>query len=170
MSQAPLHAQAIYEGIGQMEPEGQPKSASREISHVGILVDDIEKAARDLEKLIGIGPFKILEPEYRDTTYQGKPAKFKVKIALATAGAIDVELMQPIQGETIYDSYIKRKGYGIHHIGIRTRNIEQTEKELEAKGFRVVQSGNRPGVKWAYLDTEEKTGLVFELHEKKETP
>ncbi len=152
-----------------MGSDAQPQSEWKEISHVGILVHDIEKAARDLEKLIGIGPFRILEPEYRDTTYQGKPAKFKVKIALAKAGPIDVELMQPVQGETIYDSYIKRKGYGIHHVGIRTGDIEQTEKEMQAKGFRVVQSGNRPGVKWAYLDTEEKTGLVFELHEKKET-
>lgn len=153
-----------------MGSDARPKLEWKEISHVGILVDDIEEAARNLEKLIGIGPFRILEPQYRDTTYQGKPAKFKVKIALATAGTIDVELMQPVHGETIYDDYIRRKGYGIHHIGIRTGNIEQTEKEIEAKGFRVVQSGNRPGVKWAYLDTEQKTGLVFELHEKKGTP
>lgn len=146
------------------------QSKWKEISHVGILVDDIEKAARNLEKMIGIGPFRILEPEYRDTTYNGKPAKFKVKIALAKAGPIDVELMQPIQGETIYDNYIKRKGYGIHHIGIKTGNIEQTEKEMNEKGFRIVQSGNRPGVKWAYLDTEQRTGLIIELHEKKETP
>lgn len=150
--------------IGEKSP-----SEWKEISHVGILVDDIEKAARGLEKLIGIGPFRIFEPEYRDTTYQGKPAKFRVKIALAKAGAIDVELMQRVQGETIYDDAIRRKGYGIHHIGIRTGNIEQTQKEMEEKGFRVVQSGNRPGVKWAYLDTEPKTGVIVELHEKKET-
>jgi hypothetical protein len=38
---------------------------------------------------------------------------------------------------------------------------------MEKKGIRVIQSGNRPGVKWAFLDTEDKTGIVFELIEKK---
>lgn len=168
MSQAPLHAQAMDEGIGQMESEGQPKSVGREISHVGVVVEDVEEAARKLEELIGIGPFKILEPQYRDLTYQGKPGRYKIKIGLAKAGAIDIELVQILYGETLYDSFIQRNGYGLHHLGIRTDNIEQSVKEMEAKGFRVVQSGNRPGVKWAYLSTKEETGLVFELHEKKD--
>jgi len=70
-----------------MESEVQPKPAWKEISHVGVVVEDVEEAARKLEELIGIGPFKILEPQYRDLTYQGKPGKYKIKIGLAKAGA-----------------------------------------------------------------------------------
>lgn len=156
--------------VRKMGSDAHSKSEWKEISHVGAVVGNVEQAARKLEKLIGIGLFRILEPQYPDITYQGKPGRFKVKIVLARAGTIDVELVQPLYGETIYDSHIQRKGYGIHHIGIRTDNIEETQKEMEAKGFRVVQSGNRPGVKWAYLDTEEKTGLIFEPHAKEEAP
>ena len=143
------------------------QSAGKEIVQVGIVVRDVREAAEKLEKLIGIGPFEILDPEYRDLTFHGKVGRFKMRLGLARAGSIQVELMQPLSGETIYQEFAERRGYGLHHLGIRTDNMEESVKEMEAKGFRVIQSGNRPGIKWAYLSTEEQTGVVFELLEKK---
>jgi hypothetical protein len=46
--------------------------------------------------------------------------------------------------------------------------MERSIEEMKKKGFRVIQSGRRPGTKWAYLDTEKKTGLIFELIERKQ--
>jgi methylmalonyl-CoA/ethylmalonyl-CoA epimerase len=146
----------------------QGSSTRVEVIQVGILVKDLEETARKLEKLIGIGPFQILEPEYRDLTLHGRPARFKIRIGLAKAGPIQIELMQPLSGETIYDEYARRKGYGLHHLAIRAENMEQSLGDMNARGFKVIQSGNRPGTKWAYLDTEEQTGIIFELVEKKE--
>jgi methylmalonyl-CoA/ethylmalonyl-CoA epimerase len=139
----------------------------KEVVQVGVIVEDVDKTARKLEELIGIGPFEILEPDYRDLTFHGKVGKFKMKLALAKAGPVQIELMQPLQGETIYEDFVKRKGYGLHHLGIKTEDMTQTVKEMKSKGFKVIQSGNRPGVKWAYLSTEQQVGLIFELIEKK---
>jgi len=75
--------------------------------------------------------------------------------------------MQPLYGETIYEEFTRRKGYGLHHLGVKTEDMEQSVEEMEDKGFKVIQSGNRPGVRWAYLSTENKVGAVFELIEKK---
>jgi len=141
-----------------------------EIIQVGILVKDVEETARKLQKLMGIGPFKIMEPDYRDLTFHGKVGKFKIRLGLAQAGSIQIELMQPLYGETIYNEFAERKGYGLHHLGIRTVDMERSMKEMEARGFHVIQSGNREGVKWAYLSTEEQTGVVFELLEIKQPP
>jgi methylmalonyl-CoA/ethylmalonyl-CoA epimerase len=146
------------------------RSVEKEIVQVGILVRDVEESAKRLEKLIGIGPFEILEPDYRDLTYRGKTGRFKMRIALAKAGPVEIELMQPLRGETIYKEFAKRKGYGLHHLAIGTDSMEESVKEMEDKGFRVIQSGNRPGVKWAYLSTEEQTGVIFEFLEKKSPP
>lgn len=141
-----------------------------EIIQVGILVKDVEETARKLQKLMGIGPFKIMEPDYRDLTFHGKVGKFKIRLGLAQAGSIQIELMQPLYGETIYNEFAERKGYGLHHLGIRTVDMERSMKEMKARGFHVIQSGNREGVKWAYLSTEEQTGVVFELLEIKQPP
>lgn len=142
-------------------------ASGKEVVQVGIIVRDVEDTARKLEELIGIGPFEILEPDYRDLTFQGKVGKFKMKLALAKAGSIQIELMQPLQGETIYEEFVKRKGYGLHHLAIKTEDMEQSVNEMGSRGFKVIQSGNRPGVKWAYLSTERQLGLIFELIEKK---
>ena len=144
-------------------------SLGKEIVQVGILVKDVVEAAKRLEKLIGIGPFEILEPDYRDLTYRGETGRFKIRVALARAGPVQIELMQPLYGETIYDEFAQRKGYGLHHMGIKTDNMEQSVKEMQEKDFRVIQSGNRPGVKWAYLSTDDQTDVIFELLEKKQT-
>lgn len=147
----------------------QSGSIGKEIVQVGILVKNVEDAARRLEKLVGIGPFEFLEPDYRNLTYRGKTGRFKMRVALANAGPVQIELMQPLHGETICDEFAQRKGYGLHHLGIKTDNMEQGVKEMQAKGFQVIQSGDRPGVKWAYVSTEEQTGVIFELLEKKQT-
>jgi len=141
------------------------RSKGTEVIQVGIIVKDVEETARKLEKLIGIGPFRIFEPDYRDLTYKGKTGKFKVKIGLAKAGAIQIELAQPLFGETIYDEYVQRKGYGLHHLGVRADNMQKSVKRFQSKGIKVIQSGNRPGTSWAYLDSENRSGIVFELIE-----
>jgi catechol 2,3-dioxygenase-like lactoylglutathione lyase family enzyme len=147
----------------------ESESSREEIIQVGLLVKDVEEAAKKFEKLIGIGPFEILEPAYREMTFRGKRGKFKIKIALAKAGSIQVELIQPLYGKAIYEESIQRRGYGLHHLAIRVDNMERSIKEMETKGFKVIQSGNRPGIKWAYFNTEEQTNVIFEFIER-ETP
>lgn len=139
----------------------------KEVVQVGIIVKDVEETARKLEDLIGIGPFEILEPDYRDLTFQGKTGTFKMKLALCKAGPVQIELMQRLHGDTIFEEFVERKGYGLHHLGIKTEDMESSVNEMESKGFKVIQSGNRPGVKWAYLSTEKQLDLIFELIEKK---
>ncbi|MGA3405010.1 MAG: VOC family protein [Candidatus Bathyarchaeia archaeon] len=85
---------------------------------IGIIAKDVEETARKLGNLIGIGPFRISEPEYRDLTYRWKTGRFKVKIGLAMAGAVQIELAQPLSGKAIYGEYVKRKGYGLHHVTV----------------------------------------------------
>ena len=115
---------------------------------------------------MGIGPFEIFEPPFRDKTLHGKPEDFKIKVGLAKSDGIQVELMEIMSGNTIYHDYLKRKGYGLHHIGLGTSNMDESVKEMRKKGFIVNQSGNRPGVKFAYLDTEDQLGVIFELVER----
>jgi len=125
----------------------QKEFQGSEIVQVGILVKDVEETARKLENLIGIGPFEIFEPDYRDLTVDGKPGRFKMKIGLAKAGPRQVELMQHLYGETIYDEYAIRKGYALHDLAIRAHNMEENIQQIESNGFKVIQSGKPPGVK-----------------------
>ena len=138
---------------------------SPEVLHVAILVRDVQEAAGRLEKLLGIAPWRIFEPDFRDLTVCGRPARYKVRIGLAMAGPVQLELIQLLSGDSVYDEFIRQKGYGLHHLGLRTSNIEESIKKMEANGFRVIQSGNRPGVSWAYFSPEDSTGVILEFLE-----
>ena len=140
-----------------------PRSKSTQVVQVGIIVKDVEETAKRLERLIGIGPFRIFEPQYRDLTYRGKTGRFRVKIGLAMAGTVQIELAQPLSGKTVWGEYVKRKGYGLHHLAIPTDNMSQSVRKMNSKGFKVIQSGNRRGTGWVYLDCENELGVVFEL-------
>jgi len=138
---------------------------SREVVQIGILVKSVDETAKKLQDL-GIGPFEIFEPSFRDKTLYGKPEDFKTKLGLAKSGGIQIELMEIVSGNTIYHDFLKRKGYGLHHIAIGTSNMDESLKDMRKEGFTVSQSGNRPGVKFAYLDTEEQLGIILELVER----
>lgn len=78
---------------------------------------------------------------------------------------VNVELIEPLSGPSIYTSHLEEDGPGIHHIGCFTYDDPRAvvEQYREA-GIEVVQSGCFEGLEFWYLDMrEELDGLVLEL-------
>lgn len=138
----------------------------KKIGQIGIVTKDVEKTAKKMEQLFGIGPFKFMVTNYKNKMYRGKPEDFGVKIALANVGPIQIELMQPLAGKSIWKESIAKRGYGLHHIALEIDDMETKVKEFEEEGFKIIQSGEREVVKWGYLDTEEELDVTFELLER----
>ena len=84
-----------------MVASSQGKFKVSEISQVAIVVRDLQKTMEHYWNTLGIGPWQIytVEPPFlHDTKYRGKPGQFKMKIALAMVGSLNVELIQPLEG------------------------------------------------------------------------
>jgi methylmalonyl-CoA/ethylmalonyl-CoA epimerase len=135
------------------------------IVHIGMLVRNVEETVKNLEESVGIGPFEIVEPKYHDSTVNGKPQEYRIRMGHARAGSTDIVLIQPLPGENAYKEFLQRKGYGVHHLAIETDSVARSTQEMIAKGFKVIQSGSRPGIKFVYFNTEEQTGITFEFIE-----
>jgi catechol 2,3-dioxygenase-like lactoylglutathione lyase family enzyme len=85
-------------------------------------------------------------------TYRGRPADFVADISLSYAGDTQLELIAPVQGESIYTDFLDRAGAGLHHICIETDDLERALAELDAE---VVQRGLMPGgMEFAYVSAE----------------
>ena len=136
------------------------------INQVGIVVKDLNQTLDVYEKLFQVGPFRVFEPEYTDRMYRGKPEDFKMRIALASWGSIDLELIQPLRGKTIYDEFLATRGEGLHHLGCEIQGLSERIEGFQTLGVQVLQSGNRQGVSWAYMDTEPLAGIIIELIER----
>ena len=85
-------------------------------------------------------------------TYRGKPADFVADISLSYAGETQLELIAPVNGQSIYTDFLDRAGAGLHHICIEVDDVERALAERDAEA---VQRGLMPGgIEFAYVSAE----------------
>jgi len=136
---------------------------------IGIVVPDLDRATRLLTSLFGIGPFHFIEwPNRVDSKYcyRGKEEHIRVRQAFVQLGPLELELIQPIEGQrNAYREFLEQKGGGIHHVLFEVDNIDQIVEALAKHGVEVLQTGTgiRPGTRWSLLDTQDLVGFLVEL-------
>ena len=141
----------------------------KKIDQVCIVVRDLQKTMEHYWTHLGIGPWKIYlleEPLLREMTLKGKPTKYRMHVAICEMENIWIELIQPLSGDTIYKEFLEQKGEGLHHLGLMVENLDLEMERFETNGIGTVQTGRFQGGGFAYLDTQEKFGTVFELIER----
>jgi 4-hydroxyphenylpyruvate dioxygenase-like putative hemolysin len=95
-------------------------------------------------------------------TLHGEPMTYKAKIAHAKVGALTLELLQTIEGKTIFDEFLTKHGEGIHHISVLSTNPLDVEIEMwRRRGIKPLQIDRlAPGEGTAYMDVP---GCLIEL-------
>ena len=151
-----------------IDPKMQELVALPPPDQIGVVVRDIQKTTEAYTELFQWGPFEIVEREYTESasTYRGKPGNFRYRIGYVQIGPIQMEMIQPLRGETIYNEFLEARGEGFHHFGILIDRIEERVAAMKQMGIDVLQSGRRPGRKYAYMDTEPLIGIMIELRQK----
>jgi hypothetical protein len=146
-----------------------------QIDQIGIVVNDLQTMAENLHRLLGIGPFRVLEWPIEgidpQSTYYGEPAFYRIRIGFAQAGQTQIELVEPLDGANIWSDFLESHGPGLHHFRLTVPDFEAWVAALEAAGFRNIASGTgaHVGSQWAYFDTSQALGgLVVELRKRLE--
>ena len=140
-----------------------------DLIEIGIVTADHRRTMEGLVRL-GIGPWRVYTfgPEnVAEQTYRGEAAEFRLKVCFARSGDLTWELMEPIDGPTIFADYLERHGEGIHHVAYDCGGIPMDDRirEFGARGFQCVQSGKWMGKNhFAFFATDEATTTVFETY------
>ncbi len=79
-------------------------------------------------------------------------------------GRMGFELVMPLEGETIYEEFLDKKGEGLHHIAYTTNDIDSVLEKFRKAGIGVLQSGKVTKDSVLLLDTEGTFGTVIELY------
>jgi catechol 2,3-dioxygenase-like lactoylglutathione lyase family enzyme len=91
-------------------------------------------------------------------TYRGRPADFVADISLSYAGDTQLELIAPVNGDSIYTEFLDQAGAGLHHICVE---VDDVEAALATRGAEVVQRGVMPGgMEFAYV-TAAQAGVPY---------
>jgi methylmalonyl-CoA/ethylmalonyl-CoA epimerase len=140
------------------------------IAQVAILVKDLDQTVENYWKLFGIGPwafYTYAKPLVNQMTYHGNPADYKMRIALSQIGPLRIELIEALEGDSIYKDFIQEHGYGVHHFGLLVEDMSEALDEATSSGYNMIQDGSGFGLNsdghYAYLDTENLLGVTLEL-------
>jgi methylmalonyl-CoA/ethylmalonyl-CoA epimerase len=117
----------------------------KKIHHVGIVVDDLEKAMKFWRDLLGLALVKTAVVQD-----QG------VKAALLKAGESEIELLQPLAPESGVGRFLSRRGGGLHHVCFETEDVHAELSRARAKGIQLIDQQPRPGL----------AGMICFLHPK----
>jgi hypothetical protein len=143
------------------------------IAQVCLIVENLDEAVESYWKLFGIGPWHFYtygKPLVRKMSYHGKPSEYRMRVALSYIGPLRIELIEVMEGDTIYADFIREHGYGVHHFGVLVEDMGSAIAEAEICGLTMTQDGSGFGLDgdghYAYLDTEDKIGVTIELIER----
>ena len=124
------------------------------IDHIGIAVSDLDPA---IEKYKMLG-FKLEHIE--EVEDQG------VKIAMFPIGESKLELLQPIEDNSI-KKFVEKKGEGIHHLAIGVDDIEKKLDEIR-DDVALIDEEAREGAgesKVAFVHPKSTNGVLLEFVE-----
>lgn len=138
--------------MGQASPA---KVKVKGINQICIDVWDAQKVTENYWNILGIGPWEIYEwtaPLVYDRKYHGKLTWGRERVAVTDVGGVQLELCQPVEGESIYRDFLNEHGEGLHHINFFVDDVDKTSEILVKQGFPSLQSGRHgpPEGKGAY--------------------
>lgn len=141
---------------------------------IGIIVRDLEPLLENFRDILGMDGFRIAEfPPARAgmpmREYHGRQGDFVGRFCFYDWGNIELELIQPVSGESVWMDYLKAtpNGLGIHHIKFMVDHHEPTDGYFEELGIPCVTAGEGVGPNsgriWKFFDTFGKLGFDVEI-------
>ncbi len=138
------------------------------ITHVCIVVRDLDKAMGNYVEKFGVGPFTVREIHTPAThaVVRGEPSAYTLKFAYARSGGITLELVQPIAGNSLQAEFLVQRGEGLHHVGFASSEALDDElRRWSESGIKPLQVNRRDDARygWAYMDTADLVGCILEV-------
>jgi len=133
---------------------------------VSVVVPDLDEAMRTYVDDYGIGPWHVYEfnpANVQGMHEAGEPVERSWRLALTQVGDVQWELVQPVDGDSVYARFLAEHGPGVHHVGVSVPDYQRTLDDLTGRGHDVLLGGTYNGVTFAYLSTDRDLGIVTEI-------
>jgi methylmalonyl-CoA/ethylmalonyl-CoA epimerase len=146
--------------------QAQEKFGKGNITQIGLVVNDIEKASEKWAAILGFSevPQVIITDGYdkANTQFEGKPTDAQAKLAFFRLENITIELIEPIGKNSTWYEHLEKHGEGFHHIAFNVEGMDKNISFLEKNGGRLEQRGDFTGGSYSYVNMPE-IGIIFEL-------
>jgi methylmalonyl-CoA epimerase len=129
------------------------------INHIGIVVQDIERALETYQEALGLTLEKVVAVPDQ-----------KVQVAFLPVGESSIELVQPLTADTGIARFLEKQGEGVHHICLEVEDIKAALAHLRELGVPLVDKAPRQGAhgQMAFVHPKGMHGVLIELLERQE--
>ena len=138
----------------------------KQLTQVAFVVKDLQKSMESYWNILGIGPWDVYEmhaPILQNIKYRGKTADFSIKVGNAMVGQVELQLIQPIAGESLYKEALKKEGEGVHHLQFITDDLDRINEIMNEEGFATLEGADVYDGKFAYYDTTDALKCIWEV-------
>ena len=142
------------------------KPTDRTIFQNAWVVQDLEAACRRWISEMGVGPFFISEypaGRFDEITYRGEPAELAMRVAIAQAGNVQVELIEPVSERCAYRDSVPAGQEGFHHMCVWSHDFEADVNYFDRLGYPAANTGRMGQGQFAYFDTRPLMGCMLEI-------
>jgi methylmalonyl-CoA/ethylmalonyl-CoA epimerase len=124
------------------------------IDHIAIAVEDVEKSAKDYQEA-----FDVKDVEFETVESEG------VKVAILHLENANIELIEPTTDSSPIKKFLEKRGSGLHHVALETKNIENEVTRMESCGIQFlgkIRPGSA-GTKVTFIHPKSLSGVLTEL-------
>ena len=123
-------------------------------AHIGVVVKDVEQAAKLYRSIFGVEVSPTIDAE-------------DMKVSLIKIGNSEIELMEPTDSDGPTGKFLAKRGEGIHHICLEVDDIKGALQHLSQEGIELVDKTPRQGLegKIAFLHPRMTNGVLLELQQ-----
>jgi len=128
--------------------------STRWLDHTAIAVRSIEDALPFYRDVLGGDPQELYE----------RPEKGFRTLTLRFPYGGGIELISPLGEDSFVQSFLDRRGEGVHHITFIVEDLAQSVAEARAAGIRVVDENyDRPEWQEAFISPRSANGTIIQL-------
>jgi catechol 2,3-dioxygenase-like lactoylglutathione lyase family enzyme len=142
------------------------------VAQVGIVVRDIEASIASWEALLGVGVSFRCTTEPGDAvhqSFQGRPSQERAHLAFFNLENIQIELIQPLGGDTVWQDALDRRGEHVQHLAFWVEDMGAYVQMLGDHAIPLSQRGDMGEGQYAYFDADATLGTTLELLESRRT-
>ena len=135
---------------------------------VAYVMDDLARGMEWFRRTMGVPYFERLDDVTLGETcrFRGAPSDSSAHLALGFAGDVQIELIEPVRGQSIYREFLDAGRSGLHHVAFLVPDFAATTARLAADGLACVSDGVLAGamrVDFAYFDAGPHAGSYLEI-------
>lgn len=127
----------------------------RKLEHIGIAVRNLEESNRLFTRLLGVEPYKMETVEREG-----------VRTSFFRVGDVKIELLESTRPGSAIDTFIEKRGEGIHHLAFDVADVQQKILDFTKDGFKVLTDKPLPGADnkmIAFLHPKATNGVLVEI-------